>query len=83
MWVLTVFGETYNSLAMAREQQERQEDAIAFGQIERAFQCPVSGAGVAERVPGDRLQQERQGASTALRPVARRWVCDTNVGNRG
>ena len=41
MWVLTVFGETYNSLAMAREQQ----DAIAFGQIERAFQCPVSGAG--------------------------------------
>jgi hypothetical protein len=36
-------------------QQERQQQAVGLGQIQRAFQSAVGGAGVAERVPGDRL----------------------------
>jgi hypothetical protein len=41
-----------------RVHQERKERAFGFGQIERAFQGTLSGNGVAERVPGDRLQQK-------------------------
>jgi hypothetical protein len=32
-------------------QQERQDHAVGLGQIERPFQGPFGGAGVAERVP--------------------------------
>ena len=39
-------------------QQEQRERAVGLGEAERAFQGPVGGALVAERVPGDRLQQE-------------------------
>jgi hypothetical protein len=42
-------------------QQERQQQAVGFGQVQRAFQSAVGGAGVAERIPGDRLQQVRLG----------------------
>ena len=39
-------------------EQEQQERAVGLGQIERALQGALGGARVAERVPGDRLQQE-------------------------
>ena len=45
--------------ARHRVQQEPQQRAVWFGQVERALQGPAGGARVAERVPGDRLQQER------------------------
>jgi len=38
--------------------QEPEERAVGLGEVERAFQGPPSGRPVAERVPGDRLQQE-------------------------
>ena len=39
-------------------QQERQQHAVGLGDIERALQGALGGAGITERVPGDRLQQE-------------------------
>ena len=39
-------------------EQEEQQQAVGLGQIERALQGPLGGGWVAERVPGDRLQQE-------------------------
>jgi hypothetical protein len=39
-------------------QQEYQQRAIGLGEIERALQGEPGGGRVAERVPGDRLQQE-------------------------
>jgi hypothetical protein len=47
-------------------QQEHGQHAVGFGQVERPLQGPVGGGRVAERVPGDRLQQE--GLSTPGRP---------------
>ncbi len=45
--------------ARRRLEEERQQHAVGLGQIERALQGALGGAGVAKRVPGDRLQQER------------------------
>ena len=45
--------------ARYRVQQEPQQRTVGFGQVQRALQGPPGGARVAERVPGDRLQQER------------------------
>ena len=42
-----------------RVQQEPQQRAVGLGQIQRALQGAPGGGRVAERVPGDRLQQER------------------------
>ena len=39
-------------------QQEKPKDPFGLGQIERQFQGLLGRAGVAERVAGDRLQQE-------------------------
>ena len=44
-----------------RVQHEPQEPAVGFGQIERALEgAPGGGLVAAERIPGDRLQQERR-----------------------
>jgi hypothetical protein len=40
-------------------QQERQHRTIGLGQVQRALQRRPGGGRVAERVAGDRLQQER------------------------
>ena len=52
-------------------QQERQERAVGLGEIERALQGAVGGAGVAERVPGDRRQQVRLNVPGRARPPER------------
>jgi len=39
-------------------QQEQEQRAVGFGQIERALQGTPGGSRVAERVLGDRLQQK-------------------------
>ena len=39
-------------------QQEPQQRAVGFGQVQRALKGAPGGGRVAERVPGDRLQQE-------------------------
>jgi hypothetical protein len=39
-------------------QQEQGESAVRLGQAEPAFEGPAGGALLAERVPGNRLQQE-------------------------
>jgi hypothetical protein len=42
-------------------QQEPQQRPVGFGEIERALEGVSGGGPVAERVPGDRLQQESLG----------------------
>jgi hypothetical protein len=42
-------------------QQKPQERPVGFGEIERALESAAGGVRVAERVPGDRLQQESLG----------------------
>jgi len=40
-------------------EQERQQDAFGFGEIKPELEGPRGGVRIAERVAGDRLQQER------------------------
>jgi len=40
-------------------QQEPRERAVGFGQVQRTLHRPAGGGRIAQRVPGDRLQQER------------------------
>jgi len=51
----TVPGMTLQQ-ARSGIQQERGQVAAALGQVQGALEGGVSGSGVAERVPGDRLQ---------------------------
>ncbi|HEX6522663.1 MAG TPA: hypothetical protein VF070_22040 [Streptosporangiaceae bacterium] len=39
--------------------EKREENAIGFGRVEGAFDRAPGGGLVTERVPGDRLQEER------------------------
>lgn len=56
-------------------QLEREQQAVWFGQVQRAFEGAVGGAGVAERVPGDRLKNVRLG-QTVLPGHRRRSIHD-------
>jgi hypothetical protein len=48
--------------AWRRVQQEGQQQTVRLGQVQRALQSTVGGTGVAERIPGNRLQHVRQRA---------------------
>ena len=60
--------------ARRRVQQEPKQCAVGFGQVERALQGAPGGGRVAERVAGDRLQQER--LSQPARPGYRRGAVE-------
>jgi len=61
-------------------QQEPEQRTVGLGQVERALEGAFGRAGVAERVPGDRLQQER--LSQPGRPDQRCGAVE-NRGERG
>jgi hypothetical protein len=66
--------------ARRRVQQEHDQDAVGSGHVERALQGAPGGGRVAERVAGDRLQQE--GLTQRGRPAYRRGAVENRRNSR-